>query len=209
MLKDKGIIVVPPRSPYVVVLTAGQRSQLEAITRRSSAPMWQVLRARIVLAAAGGQPNARIARTLAITADTARKWRKRFCGNGIDGLTDLPRGGRPRTFTAEQVAEVKALACEIPARTGLPLTRWSCPELARGVTARGVTDHISASTVRRILAGDAIKPWQHRSWIFPRDQDHYNATARPFDWTFTRDDLNDLLHRLGRHDLAAPLPLAA
>ncbi|MFE3001724.1 hypothetical protein ACFXG4_42945 [Nocardia sp. NPDC059246] len=40
-------------------------------------------------------------------------------------------------------------------------------------------------------------------------QDHYNATARPFDWTFTRDDLNDLLHRLGRHDLATPLPLAA
>lgn len=65
-------------SPHVVVLTAGQRSRLEAITRRSSAPMRQVLRARIVLAAADGQPNARIARTLAITADTARKWRRRF-----------------------------------------------------------------------------------------------------------------------------------
>lgn len=70
--------------------------------------MRQVLRARIVLAAPAGQSNAGIARALAITADTARKWRKRFCGNGIDGLIDLPRSGRPRTFTAEQVAEVKA-----------------------------------------------------------------------------------------------------
>ncbi|WP_245926017.1 helix-turn-helix domain-containing protein [Nocardia nova] len=81
---------------------------MEAITRRSSAPMRQVLRARIVLAGPAGQSNAGIARALAITADTARKWRKRFCGNGIDGLIDLPRSGRPRTFTAEQVAEVKA-----------------------------------------------------------------------------------------------------
>lgn len=112
MLRDKGISSchrgVSARSPHVVVLTAGQRSQLEAITRRSSAPMRQVLRARIVLAAPAGQSNAGIARALAITADTARKWRKRFCGNGIDGLIDLPRSGRPRTFTAEQVAEVKA-----------------------------------------------------------------------------------------------------
>ncbi|WP_245658917.1 helix-turn-helix domain-containing protein [Nocardia nova] len=61
-----------------------------------------------MLAAPAGQSNAGIARALAITADTARKWRKRFCGNGIDGLIDLPRSGRPRTFTAEQVAEVKA-----------------------------------------------------------------------------------------------------
>ncbi|MFG3521989.1 helix-turn-helix domain-containing protein [Nocardia nova] len=61
-----------------------------------------------MLEAPAGQSNAGIARALAITADTARKWRKRFCGNGIDGLIDLPRSGRPRTFTAEQVAEVKA-----------------------------------------------------------------------------------------------------
>jgi transposase len=172
---------VPPCSPHVVVLTVEQRSQLEAVTRRSSAPVRQVLRARIVLAAAAGQSNAGIARALGINADTVRKWRKRFCCNGIDGLTDLPRSGRPRTFTAEQVAEVKALACELPSESGLPLTRWSCPELAREVTARGVADQMSASTVRRILAADAIKPWQHRSWIFPRDPYFAPKAARALD----------------------------
>lgn len=59
-------------------------------------------------------------------------------------MTDLPRSGRPRTFTAEQVAEVKALACELPSVSGLPLTRWSYPELAREVTAPGVAEQISA-----------------------------------------------------------------
>jgi hypothetical protein len=51
------------------------------------------------------------------------------------------------------------------------LSRWSSPELAAGLTARGITDTISASTVRRWPRQDAIKPWQHRSWIFIRDPD--------------------------------------
>jgi hypothetical protein len=67
------------------------------------------------------------------------------------------------------VAEVKALACELPATTGVPLSKWSCTELAREVVEREVTVSISADTVRRILTKDAIKPWLHRSWIFPRD----------------------------------------
>ena len=60
---------------------------------------------------------------------------------------------------------VKALACELPAETGVPLSRWSAPDLAVEAVARGVVESISASTVRRWLAGDALKPWQHRSWI--------------------------------------------
>ncbi|WP_218002681.1 helix-turn-helix domain-containing protein [Nocardia brevicatena] len=62
-----------PRSPYVVVPTAAQRSQPETITRRSSVPYRTVLRARIVLAAADGESNTDIARALGINADTARK----------------------------------------------------------------------------------------------------------------------------------------
>jgi hypothetical protein len=57
----------------------------------------------------------------------------------------------------------------LPATTGTPLARWSCPELAREAAARGITPAISASTVRRWLAEDVLKPWQHRSWIFPPD----------------------------------------
>lgn len=67
------------------------------------------------------------------------------------------------------VAGVKALACELPAVSGAPLARWTCPELARHVAASGLIPTPSASTVRRWLADDALKPWQHRSWIFPRD----------------------------------------
>jgi len=60
------------------------------------------------------------------------------------------------------VAEVKALACELPAVTRVPMARWSCPELARQAAARGITPAISPSTVHRWLAADAIKPWQHQ-----------------------------------------------
>jgi hypothetical protein len=69
------------------------------------------------------------------------------------------------------VAEVKALACELPATTGVPLSKWSCTELAREVVERKVAGSISAATVWRVLTKDAIKPWLHRSWIFPRDPD--------------------------------------
>jgi hypothetical protein len=68
-------------------------------------------------------------------------------------------------------AEIKALACELPATSGVPLSRWSCAELARQVILAGVVAFISAATVWRMLRCDAIRPWYHRSWIFPRDPD--------------------------------------
>jgi hypothetical protein len=99
----------------------------------------------------------------------ARKWRRRYCEKGLEGLSDAPRPGRPRVFPAAVVAGVKALACEMPAASGTPLARWTCPELARKAAADGIAPAPSPSTVRRWLADDALKPWQHRSWIFPRD----------------------------------------
>jgi hypothetical protein len=61
------------------------------------------------------------------------------------------------------------------------LARWSCPDLALEASRRGVVTSVSASTVRRWLAADAIKPWQHRSWIFPRDPDFAVKAARVLD----------------------------
>src|SRR3954447_17517922 len=182
------------RSRYVVCLTVTQRSELEAITRRACAEHRQVLRARIVLDTADGASNAAIGRRFAIDADTAGKWRRRFCLSGIEGLLDLPRSGRPRKFTAEVVAGVKALACELPTTAGVAMTRWSCPELAREVVTRGVVEQVSVSTVRRWLAADAIKPWQHRSWIFPRDPYFASKAARVLDLyarTFDGEPLGD------------------
>jgi transposase len=158
-----------PASPYAVCLEDADRAELESVTRRGTAPWRLALRARIVLLAAGGLANCAIAARLGICEDTARKWRRRYCESGMGGLADAPRPGRPRKFPARVVAEVKALACELPAASGKPLARWTCPELARQAADGGIVTAVSASTVRRWLADDAIKPWQHRSWIFPRD----------------------------------------
>jgi hypothetical protein len=61
------------------------------------------------------------------------------------------------------------MACELPAQRGVPLSRWSACELAREAVERGICEQISGVTVWRWLSQDAIKPWQQRSWIFPRD----------------------------------------
>jgi len=71
-------------------------------------------------------------------------------------------------FPPEEVARVKALACELPRTQGVPLSRFSRAELHRLVVERGVCE-ASASTIARWLREDALKPWQHRSWIFPTD----------------------------------------
>ncbi len=71
-------------------------------------------------------------------------------------------------FPPEEVAQVKAVACSLPRAQGVPLSRFSRAELHRLVVERGVTG-ASAATIARWLAEDALKPWQHRSWIFPTD----------------------------------------
>jgi DDE superfamily endonuclease len=75
-------------------------------------------------------------------------------------------------------AEVLALACELPAERGVPLSRWSSVELAREAATRGIVEQISGITVWRWLCQDAIRPWNYRSWIFPRDP-HFQAKAGP------------------------------
>jgi hypothetical protein len=67
------------------------------------------------------------------------------------------------------VVQVKALACELPATLGLPLSRLSVADVAQQARQSGLVATISDSTVWRWLHADAIRPWQHRCWIFPRD----------------------------------------
>lgn len=83
-------------------------------------------------------------------------------------------------FPPEKVAEVKAIACELPKEQGVPLSRFSRSELHRFVVERGVSE-ASASTIGRWLAEDAIRPWQQRSWIFPRDPDFLEKAGRVLD----------------------------
>ncbi len=165
-----------------ICLDDAGRAELESCPGARTAPYRLVLRARIVLLAADGLANSVIAERLGICEDTARKWRRRYCEQGMDGLADAPRPGRPRKFPARVVAEVKALACELPAAQReaagpLDLPRAGPP----GGRQRHRSRAVSASTVRRWLADDAIKPWQHRSWIFPRDPHFAVKAARVLD----------------------------
>ncbi|MBA3251421.1 MAG: IS630 family transposase [Geodermatophilaceae bacterium] len=208
-------------SPYVIVLTTVEEAILRACARSGRSEHRDVVRARIVLAAAAGQTNEAIAATIGGCVDTVRKWRKRFAAKGLPGLDDLPRTGRPRRFTPVQVAQVKALACTLPAETGLPLSRWSGADLAAEVIGRGVLNAVSAATVRRWLAADAIKPWQHQSWIFPRDPDFAAKAARvldlyarcwdsqplgPDDYVISADEKSQLQALRRRHTGLPPAP---
>ena len=152
-----------------VVLSAGERTTLKKRVRGAKTAHRDRLRAQIVLAAARGRDNARIAADLRVSVDTVRKWRGRFAGRGLDGLADLPRSGRPRRISELTRAAVVALACQLPAATGVPLSRWTGPELLAEITRAGTGDELSVSSVLRILAEHPVKPWQYQSWISPRD----------------------------------------
>jgi hypothetical protein len=67
------------------------------------------------------------------------------------------------------VAQAKAIACELPATRGVPLSRWSLGKVRAELLASGITPDVSVSTVGRWLLADAIRPWRYRSWIFPRN----------------------------------------
>jgi transposase len=163
--------------PYQIVLSGREQAVLAARARSVRGPYRDRLRAKIVLAAAAGQASAAIARELGVCTDTVRKWRRRFAEGRLAGLAGAPRSGRPPVFTAADRAEVVALACALPAGSGVPLSKWSGPDLARELAARcHIT--VSASTIRRWLARDALKPWQHRSWISVRDPQFAVKAAR-------------------------------
>ena len=86
-------------SPYVIVLSAVDRDRLEVVVRKRTASQRDVQRARIVLAAADGLENMVIAVQVGGVVNTVSAWRKRFFEEGLDGLADRHRSGRPRTFS--------------------------------------------------------------------------------------------------------------
>src|SRR3954462_3047029 len=142
-------MVVPRTSRYVIELSADERDELERRAREVTAPWRDVQRARMILYAAEGLPDIEIAARLDCHPDSVSHRRRRFCAERLDGLQDRPRSSRPRRFPPEQVAEVAevvAVACELPARHERPLGRFSRTELHRLVIEQGVTD-ASATTI--------------------------------------------------------------
>ena len=117
--------------------------------------------------------------------------------------------------------QVKALACELPLQHGLPLSRYSGRDLVREVARRGLVASISGRTLWRWLDEDAIRPWQHRSWIFPRDPDFQAKAERVLDlyqglWNHQRlgaddyivsaDEKTSIQARLRLHPTVPPQP---
>ena len=117
------------------------------------------------------------------------------------------------------VVAVKALACEIPHETGLPLSRLSRADIRREAIARGIVADIGGTTIWRWLHEDAIKPWTHRSWVFPRDP-QFAAKAAPIldlyqgvwqgeplserDFVLCADEKPSIQARRRRHPPSAP-----
>lgn len=119
------------------------------------------------------------------------------------------------------MTQVKALACELPAKLGLPLSRFSREDLRRHVLQAGIVAQISGVTIWRWLHEDALRPWSHRSWIFPRDPD-FAAKAGPVldlyhrhwegrelagdEFVLSADEKTQILIRSRLHPLTPPGP---
>ncbi|MDT5010637.1 MAG: hypothetical protein QOH57_2254 [Mycobacterium sp.] len=136
---------------------------------------------------------------------------QRFFDQRLAGLTDLARGGRPPSFPPAVVVANKPR----------PLARWQCPGLARATVEQGITASISGTTIWRWLSADAIKPWQHRSWIFPRDPDFgpkaarvldryarrfHDTALRPDKYVISADEKTSIQARIRKHPTTPPAP---
>jgi putative transposase len=154
-----------------ITLSTRQEEFLRTRIRPRACTQGLAQRIQIVLLAAAGRANERIARELGTTPERVRRWRTRWkelserlddaerCDASDDelaelmerGLSDRPRPGTPPSFSAEQVAQIIAVACEKPEVSGRTISHWSPRELADEVTKRGIVQSISARHVGRLL----------------------------------------------------------
>jgi transposase len=158
-----------PRSKYAVTLTPEQEGQLQHLSRCYMGPFATVQRAQLLLLVHHHPEwsNCRLAQQVGCHVNTVRQWRQRW--QVTDSLSDAPRAGARRTFTALQRAQVVALACSAPHRYGKPWQRWSGEKLARVAIEQQIVSTIAPSTIRTWLRHDKIKPWRYHSWQHSTD----------------------------------------
>lgn len=153
--------------PPDVLLSAEERQGLAALVRAHATGQQVALRARIILAAAGGHNTCQIARQLGVDVETVRRWRGRWRGlqpigladlSVADRLADAPRAGRAPQLAAEQVCRIVALACEAPSQSGRPISQWTNREVADEVVRRGIVDTISPRHAARLLKRGRSSP---------------------------------------------------
>ena len=144
-----------------LVLTVGQREQLESLANSRSLPAGLVSRARIILLSVLGKTNKQIAGQLGLTNATVGKWRRRFLEQGVTGLHDELRPGRPRPISDERVAQLVRKTLDTKPKGG---THWSIRQIA-------AQTRVSKSTVHRIWQAFGLEP--HRRKYFKLSSDPF------------------------------------
>jgi putative transposase len=152
-----------------------QHELLQRMVHRTTSAQRLVKRGHIILEAAEGTSNTRIAQHQQVDYETVRRWRDRWHAaearlQAIEAtgkpkllsqaievlLTDEQRPGAPATFTFEQFMQIMALACETPASADRPVSTWTPRELADEAVTRGIVEQISPRTVERFLKGERV-----------------------------------------------------
>ncbi|MGZ7099367.1 MAG: IS630 family transposase, partial [Candidatus Angelobacter sp.] len=136
------------------------KAVLDQLVRSPSAPQGLVQRSRIVLAAAAGRTNQQIAGELQMPEVTVSKWRRGFASQGLEGLQDAPRSGRPVKYGPEIIQRVQNRACQQPEH----YSRWSVRTLAQDLK-------LPRSTVHQILLASHLQPHRIRTFTFSPDPD--------------------------------------
>jgi hypothetical protein len=173
-----------------IVLTEKQESILRQIHRSTTASQRLAQRAGIILLAFAGSLNVGIANIVGLARKQVGLWRRRWqqsfdalvaieCRETQaelrraieDVLSDAPRSGSTGTFTAEEVTQVLAVACEEPEQSGRPVDRWTHREIADEVIARGIVNSISARQIGRYLAQAELQPHRRKYWLNTREKD--------------------------------------
>src|SRR5512132_680734 len=166
-----------PKAP--LVLTDDERQTLQRWSRRAKTSQALALRCKIVLACADGQTNQAVAEQLGIWPQTVAKWRGRFVRQRLEGLSDEPRPGRPRTITDAQVEQVLTKTLEEPPPH--QDTHWSTRSMAR---ATG----LSQTAISRIWRAFGLKPHLVQTWKLSTDPSSStrSATSSGCTWTHPR-----------------------
>lgn len=150
---------MPSPHPQTIVLSDGERGQLESWARRRTSAAGLALRSRIVLAAAEGGSNVALAQQLGVNRSTVRMWRNRFAERRLDGLVDEPRPGRPRTVSDADVEQLITATLEA---TPKDATHWSTRSMAAHLG-------MSQSTVSRVWRAFGLAPHKIDTWKLSKD----------------------------------------
>jgi len=151
----------------VRALTDDELAAIPRLAQSRTAPARAVERARIVLAAHRGERVPAVAARLGLAEKTVRLWLKRFNADGVAGLADAPRSGRPATYTPEEVGAVVAAAPTDPRTLGLPFACWTYDRLEAYLNEEAGLA-IKRSRINEVLLAEGLRWRQQETWFGER-----------------------------------------